>query len=793
MFRKSSLLFAVIVTILFFGCPEISENDFEHGKGNIRGAITDPEGKPVASANIFIQGNMAFYTNSDQDGKFLFKDVPAGKHIVVAYADSGLGASAEATVFANKETPLKMKLAPTGKIKGRVTLSGEKDHIGTIVYLIGTSFVAYTDHQGNFSMFYVVPGCYSLRAEHDGYVPKESNNVCVESGKEESLPEFVLSKKQGAECGSDEDCLKNQKCKEGKCMFEGGFSEEKCDGVDNNGDGMIDENLVVLCGTDIGECQFGIKQCLGGKWTECLGEKKPGIEICGDGLDNDCNGQSDEGCGKCLLEYKNTKNLGCCYWEGGENNCDINSKCDESAGSHCCIIYSTQEGLCCWNEGEKTYADPACAKYFHKVDILLVLDDSHSVCRIHHALVEIYDWVFEVAKKADFRIAVTTTNVCPKEHGGIRGKFIYSPAKTFPPDCLGQRKVACLTDADCQADQTLPDSQNWVCNVNNVLHICDQEPGPIILDSIAPSCRYRCDKENDKCTMVFGSEDYQCVYPGDNKNLAGCQWIPPTSACPSDGPTVLDQSTIEKYLKLWKDGIWKGEPQWKGKKDEEVRLLIAKLLFQCMTTISMESTWHSCGMQEQGLLAAWMALDPEGENALQAKSFLRPDAVLIVVIVSDEDDCSSTKELSPDYYAKCPCLADSNGCKPDGECGVSKGPLYPVIDLANKFKSLKSDLSRIVFAAVTGDVIPGSKTTPTKDVEAARTRYYECMCSQNIQNISYPYICASDFGTANLGSRYIAIANIFGKNGFVMNLCDPIGTRKSLIQVSKAAGIVSND
>lgn len=163
--------------------------------------------------------------------------------------------------------------------------------------------------------------CNGLDDDCDGTIDNDVPNCC-EPGEQR-------------DCGTDVgECeFGIQFCTEdlswGRCFGAVGPSEEICDGKDNDCDGRADssENLTRQCGeTDVGECKFGTETCDDmGNWVGC-DAVEPSDEVC-NGLNDDCDGETDEELGT------TTCGLGVC--EHTIDNCVAGEPqvCDTFAGA----------------------------------------------------------------------------------------------------------------------------------------------------------------------------------------------------------------------------------------------------------------------------------------------------------------------------------------------------------------------------------------------------------------------------------------------------------------------------
>ncbi len=94
--------------------------------------------------------------------------------------------------------------------------------------------------------------------------------------------------------------IKDTKC---GCYNGASPSSEICNDIDDDCNGKIDDGISCCtdgdtryCGTDVGVCTRGIQTCSSGSWGPCTGGIQPTEEICYDRVDNNCNGETDEGC-----------------------------------------------------------------------------------------------------------------------------------------------------------------------------------------------------------------------------------------------------------------------------------------------------------------------------------------------------------------------------------------------------------------------------------------------------------------------------------------------------------------
>jgi hypothetical protein len=397
-----------------------------------------------------------------------------------------------------------------------------------------------------------------------------------------------------------------------------------------------------------------------------------------------------------------------------------------------------------------------------KVDFLWVVDNSTSMCQEQVSLARSFGTFTQRLQESfdiDARIAVTTSDVQCAPSASVnsaKGTFNRRAAMVFDTSCQESRIHACSANSDCAGlDCSLlgscgADQGEWLCSPSTILAECVTNPN----ESINTRCTRRC-LADAECQALFGDPAYYCNRPASGPG--GCLRPPATSGCPTDI----------------------GEPGWLTNDNLDN--------FRCIATVGTASG-SSCLRYEQPLMAGLLALDPTGPNSAQALAFLRPDAYLVVVFISDEEDCSVPYDYATNQEDSRFRLGEGNF----NRCGLLKttdegGPLVPVAHFVNKLKSLKRDPGRVIVAAIAGDSLettPESVALDRQDYIASKSAARDCHQQTTI--------CRSSNGVADFGARFLQLTQAFGPNGSFANICADEGIGPALDQVANTIVAVIN-
>lgn len=174
----SAILAAIAIAFIFAGCSSNGADsqqaeELKEGSALLSGSIATENNVQVdySESNVLITAQRStgetYQTNVDSTGSFSMA-VPIGEYLVEADGGYMRKALIKAEVGENG-VRLNITLTPTGTITG--ALKYEEERISTSVFILGTSYLALADNDGNFKMTNIPVGDYELTVGMYGVIP----------------------------------------------------------------------------------------------------------------------------------------------------------------------------------------------------------------------------------------------------------------------------------------------------------------------------------------------------------------------------------------------------------------------------------------------------------------------------------------------------------------------------------------------------------------------------------------------------------------------------------------------
>ena len=286
----------------------------------------------------------------------------------------------------------------------------------------------------------------------------------------------------------------------------------------------------------------------------------------------------------------------------------------------------------------------------------------------------------------------------------------------------------------------------------------------------------------------YGEGKYRIAVVTTGVESTGC------GPCPADQPHVYSCTNATGENGRFQDRLGKNNgdavsPDYVFATDATCRVMDSGNIERCFYDQADQKGVafvgiNGCGY-EKGLAPIRAALQDQLLGTWNS-NFLRPDATLAVVVITDEEDCGEVGDITESVQGISgrSCYYAAKGVAPDGSLSDPEiGLLYqltPVGEYYNFLVALKDgNASMVRFAAIVGVEDPAnpSATQITYDGQEISSRINtvcetpECVdnCDPNEGN----YESCADYCRARPGTRYVELATMFGlgKNGFVDTIC----------------------
>jgi hypothetical protein len=219
--------------------------------------------------------------------------------------------------------------------------------------------------------------------------------------------------------------------------------------------------------------------------------------------------------------------------------------------------------------------------------------------------------------------------------------------------------------------------------------------------------------------------------------------------------------------------------------------------FSCVAELGA----NGCSVEQQ-LESMWKALAPSTDRSFSRGSggqglpmglnagFLRPEAILAIIVVSDEEDCSSPDTSAQSIYTS------GNLLTINSICGRQPELLHPVQRYIMGLNSLKAEQfrDRIIFGGIVGVPLAAQ----TRGLSFDQILALPAMTYRETGGIAGPTpvpVCTArnNAGTATPARRMVQVAAGFGENGVITSICEDTYAAALNAIIEKIAGKLSGE
>jgi hypothetical protein len=213
--------------------------------------------------------------------------------------------------------------------------------------------------------------------------------------------------------------------------------------------------------------------------------------------------------------------------------------------------------------------------------------------------------------------------------------------------------------------------------------------------------------------------------------------------------------------------------------------------FSCIAELGV----NGCAIEQQ-LEATWKALAPSTDRSFSRGTgghglptgmnagFLRPEAILALILVTDEEDCSSPDASAAQLYSSLDVTTINN------VCGSNTNLLHPVERYIAGFRGLKSEAFQdlVIFGGIVG--VPLARDTQGQSLAEILARP-DMRFSGGLLGARPACTAGGGAGTATPARRIVEVAMGFGDNGVITSICEDNYSAALDAIIGKIAGKLS--